>query len=86
MGVPHGHADVPMPQQFFDRGQIHPGHHQATCKRMSEIMKREAHNLRLAHRPLKGGTEGAIGRPIAIAKDLIILAISELNRFQGVRQ
>jgi hypothetical protein len=46
MRVSHGYADVPMPEYFFHRGQINPGHHQTTREHLTEIMKRKIYDLR----------------------------------------
>jgi hypothetical protein len=39
MRMPHGHADIPMPEALFHRGQLCPGHHETPRERMTGIMK-----------------------------------------------
>jgi len=53
MRVSYGHADVPMPEYFFHRGQINPGHHQTTREHMTEIMKRKIYDLRFPYSALE---------------------------------
>jgi hypothetical protein len=38
MGVPHDHLKCPVPEQFCNNTQIHPGHHQSTSKSMPVAM------------------------------------------------
>jgi hypothetical protein len=39
MRMPHSRADLPMPELFFRRGQLYPGHCETPRERITGIMK-----------------------------------------------
>ena len=82
MRVTQCHLDVLMTHQVFHRGKINPRHHQATGKGVPQIVKGEILNIRPPDRPLKHGSEGAVGRFLRLRKtrsvvgEFILIALS----------
>jgi len=70
VGVAHSELDVPMAQEFLDRLESYPPHHQVGSKGVPEIMEPELNASGLAAGGFEGGPDIIEPVPILVAENV----------------